>query len=161
VAAVAAACQLDPGGGVAAQTDGQLRVDRGGSGAAARAHGLASPAAPLQPSNRPPPAPTAPAPRPQEMCPDCDMNTVPASGPAPVLARFEDFKAATPDWEVGRRAAASRACCAARLPRQRPCHHAAARPQHGPVAWLASSHAQLQGARLPPAPAPPASAARA
>ncbi|GFR47682.1 hypothetical protein Agub_g9430 [Astrephomene gubernaculifera] len=35
----------------------------------------------------------------QERCPDCDASTVPNSGPAPVLARFSDFKAATPIWE--------------------------------------------------------------
>lgn len=34
------------------------------------------------------------------MCPTCEVDKIPASGPAPVLARFEDFKAATPDWEV-------------------------------------------------------------
>ncbi|GLC42047.1 hypothetical protein PLESTB_001062400 [Pleodorina starrii] len=35
----------------------------------------------------------------KERCPDCDPKTVPNSGPAPVLARFSDFKAATPIWE--------------------------------------------------------------
>ncbi|GFH19914.1 uncharacterized protein HaLaN_16946 [Haematococcus lacustris] len=35
----------------------------------------------------------------KERCPDCDPNTVPNSGPAPVLARYEDFLAATPIWE--------------------------------------------------------------
>ncbi|KXZ54330.1 hypothetical protein GPECTOR_5g413 [Gonium pectorale] len=34
-----------------------------------------------------------------ERCPDCDPATIPNSGPAPVLARFSDFKAATPIWE--------------------------------------------------------------
>ncbi|KAG2487203.1 hypothetical protein HYH03_014177 [Edaphochlamys debaryana] len=35
----------------------------------------------------------------KEKCPDCDPKTVPNSGPAPVMARFSDFKAATPIWE--------------------------------------------------------------
>lgn len=35
----------------------------------------------------------------KERCPDCDPKTIPNSGPAPVLARFSDFKAATPIWE--------------------------------------------------------------
>ncbi|PNW78775.1 hypothetical protein CHLRE_09g389763v5 [Chlamydomonas reinhardtii] len=35
----------------------------------------------------------------KERCPDCDPKDVPNSGPAPVLARFSDFKAATPIWE--------------------------------------------------------------
>ncbi|EFJ50516.1 hypothetical protein VOLCADRAFT_88948 [Volvox carteri f. nagariensis] len=35
----------------------------------------------------------------KERCPDCDPKNVPNSGPAPVLARFSDFKAATPIWE--------------------------------------------------------------
>ncbi|GIL58932.1 hypothetical protein Vafri_13942 [Volvox africanus] len=35
----------------------------------------------------------------KERCPDCDPKQVPNSGPAPVLARFSDFKAATPIWE--------------------------------------------------------------
>lgn len=28
----------------------------------------------------------------KERCPDCDPKTIPNSGPAPVLARFSDFK---------------------------------------------------------------------
>mmetsp|Transcript_8488 Transcript_8488/g.22730 ORF Transcript_8488/g.22730 Transcript_8488/m.22730 type:complete len:389 (+) Transcript_8488:325-1491(+) len=35
----------------------------------------------------------------KDKCPACDPSSVPNSGPAPVLARFEDFKAATPIWE--------------------------------------------------------------
>uniref|UniRef100_A0A7S0X0W7 Hydroxyproline O-arabinosyltransferase-like domain-containing protein n=1 Tax=Chlamydomonas leiostraca TaxID=1034604 RepID=A0A7S0X0W7_9CHLO len=35
----------------------------------------------------------------KDYCPTCEQSTVPNSGPAPVLARYEDFKAATPLWE--------------------------------------------------------------
>lgn len=35
----------------------------------------------------------------KDYCPSCDPASVPNSGPAPVLARYEDFKAATPMWE--------------------------------------------------------------
>lgn len=35
----------------------------------------------------------------KEKCPDCNPQSVPGSGPAPVLARFSDFRAATPLWE--------------------------------------------------------------
>ncbi|MEW5298276.1 MAG: hypothetical protein WDW36_001419 [Sanguina aurantia] len=34
-----------------------------------------------------------------EKCPTCDPDTVPNSGPAPVLLRFNDLKLATPMWE--------------------------------------------------------------
>lgn len=35
----------------------------------------------------------------KEKCATCDFKTMPNSGPAPVLARFADFRAATPLWE--------------------------------------------------------------
>lgn len=34
-----------------------------------------------------------------EKCPTCNPDTVPNSGPAPVLLRFNDLKLATPMWE--------------------------------------------------------------
>lgn len=34
-----------------------------------------------------------------EKCPNCDPRSVPGSGPAPVLMRFSDLRAATPLWE--------------------------------------------------------------
>ena len=34
-----------------------------------------------------------------EKCPQCDPKSVPGSGPAPVLMRFSDLRAATPLWE--------------------------------------------------------------
>lgn len=35
----------------------------------------------------------------KDKCPTCDVKNLPNSGPAPVLARLADFRAATPLWE--------------------------------------------------------------
>jgi hypothetical protein len=35
----------------------------------------------------------------REKCPTCNPSSVPGSGPAPVLMRFSDLRAATPLWE--------------------------------------------------------------
>jgi hypothetical protein len=35
----------------------------------------------------------------REKCPTCKLGSVPGSGPAPVLMRFFDLRAATPLWE--------------------------------------------------------------
>lgn len=37
---------------------------------------------------------------PQEMCPECDVEKIPASGPSPVLLRPRQLGLIGPDWET-------------------------------------------------------------